>query len=106
MYRETLFRGRETQFRATFSEKEAKMTHATVTMNPDGQITIPAPLRDQLHLQNGDALTVLLQDDHLVLRRPSGKIEAAFGMCKASGSASLSEMERAIKTRAQPDARR
>ena len=98
MYRETLFRGRETQFRATFSE--------TVTMNPDGQITIPAPLRDQLHLQNGDALTVLLQDDHLVLRRPSGKIEAAFGMCKASGSASLSEMERAIKTRAQPDARR
>lgn len=77
------------------------MTYATVIINPKGQITIPSPVREQLHLQSGDELTVLLQDDQLILRRPYGNIEAAFGMCKAQVSVSLTDMERAIKTRAQ-----
>lgn len=71
----------------------------TVTVNPKGQITIPAQIRKQLHLENGIELEVRILDDRVILARQKSTIESAFGILKADTTASLEDMERAIHTR-------
>lgn len=71
----------------------------TVKVNPKGQITIPAHIRKQLHLDNGDELELLVQDERLILARQETHIEDAFGLCKAHITVSLDDMEQAIQTR-------
>lgn len=71
----------------------------TVTLNPKGQITIPAHIRRQLHLENGMQLEVDIEEDRLILARQKSTIESAFGILKADTTASLEDMERAIRIR-------
>jgi len=39
------------------------------TITKKGQVTIPKPFRDQLHIKEGDSLQFEVKDDVLILRR-------------------------------------
>ena len=65
----------------------------TVTLSQKGQITVPAHIRRQLHLESGSELEVQIQDDRLILARQESTIESAFGICKADVTVSLEDME-------------
>ena len=71
----------------------------TVTLNPKGQITIPANIRKQLHLENGSEPEVRIQDDKVILARQESSIESALGICKAETTVSLEDMEHVIRKR-------
>jgi antitoxin PrlF len=43
---------------------------ATATLTSKGQLVIPKPIRDHLHLHQGDTLDFLLQESGDVLMRP------------------------------------
>ncbi len=75
----------------------------TVKLNPKGQITIPADIRKQLHLRNGEEMNLLLQEERLIISRKEDSIEAAFGFCKANVSVSLEQMEKTIREKATHD---
>jgi len=64
-----------------------------------GQITIPADIRKQLGLQPGDKIGFLVEDDHVVLFRKESKIEASFGICHPKTSASLKDIDEAVRKR-------
>jgi len=64
-----------------------------------GQVTIPADIRKQLGLQPGDKVGFLVEDDHVVLYRKESNIEAAFGICHPKTSASLKDIEDAVRKR-------
>ena len=68
-----------------------------------GQVTIPSHIRQQLHLQPGDKVGFILEDDHVVIFRKENDISAAFGLCKAKRSVSLAEMERAPQKKVKHD---
>ena len=44
---------------------------AVATLTSKGQVTIPKPIRDHLHLKSGDRLEFLLQDDGQVVLVPA-----------------------------------
>ena len=44
---------------------------AVATLTSKGQVTIPKPIRDHLHLKIGDRLEFLLQDDGQVILVPA-----------------------------------
>ncbi len=75
----------------------------TVKLNPKGQIAIPADIRKQLHLRNGEEMNLLLQEERLIISRKEDSIEAAFGLCKANVSVSLEQMEKTIREKATHD---
>jgi antitoxin PrlF len=64
-----------------------------------GQVTIPSDIRRQLGLNPGDKVGFIIEDDHVVLFRKQNNIEAAFGLCKPKRSASLNDIEDAIRKR-------
>lgn len=64
-----------------------------------GQITIPRQIRQQLKLRAGDKVGFTIEGDHIILFRKQNNIEAAFGLCQAKRSATLSDIEAAIRRR-------
>ena len=62
-----------------------------------GQVTIPVDIRKQLGLHPGDKIAFLIEDDHAVLFRKESNIEAAFGICHPKTSASLKDIEDAVR---------
>ena len=62
-----------------------------------GQVTIPIDIRKQLGLHPGDKVGFLIEDDHVVLFRKESNIEAAFGICHPKTSASLKDIEDAVR---------
>ena len=72
----------------------------TSSVTEKGQITIPARLRKQLGINPGDKVAFALENDHIVLTPLESSVEAAFGLVKPRKSASLEDIETAIKSRA------
>ena len=64
-----------------------------------GQITIPVDIRKKLGLHPGDKIGFLIEDGHVVLFRKENNIEAAFGLVHPKTSASLQDIEDAIRER-------
>jgi AbrB family looped-hinge helix DNA binding protein len=64
-----------------------------------GQITIPVEIRKQLGLQPGDKIGFFIEDDHVVLFLKENNIEAAFGICHPKTSASLDDIQKAVRKR-------
>jgi AbrB family looped-hinge helix DNA binding protein len=69
------------------------------SLTSKGQVTIPSEIREQLGLHPGDRVGFIIEKDHVVLFRRQHNIEAAFGLCRPKRSASLEEMEEAIRQR-------
>ena len=70
------------------------------TLTSKGQVTIPANVRRMLGLKPGDQVAFMVEDGRVMLVRGEDRIEAAFGLIKAETSASIEDMERAIRERA------
>jgi antitoxin PrlF len=66
-----------------------------------GQVTIPMDIRNQLGLHPRDKIGFVIEDNHVVLYRKEKNIEAAFGICHPKVSASLQDIEDAIRNRGQ-----
>jgi len=60
------------------------------------QLTIPEEVCQLLNLQAGEAVNLDVEDGRLVVSRRMGDITKAFGLYKATRSASLEEMDEAI----------
>lgn len=65
-----------------------------------GQVTIPASIRRKLGLRQGDKVVFMEEDDKVYLQPMQDKVEAAFGLITPSKSATLEEMDEAVKKRA------
>lgn len=63
-----------------------------------GQLVIPKPIRQHLHLQQGDLVDFVIQDDGQVVVRPATKdVRNLKSILPKPGKiATLEEMERAI----------
>jgi AbrB family looped-hinge helix DNA binding protein len=72
----------------------------TSTLTGKGQVTIPAELRKRLGLSPGDQVGFVLEDGEVHLVRREHRIEAAFGICKATVTVTDEEMEQAVRERA------
>jgi len=75
---------------------------ATATLTSKGQLVIPKPIRDYLHLHPGDTLDFLLQESGDVLMRPTVEdIRSLKGSLHKPGKrpVSLETMQRAIRQR-------
>ena len=72
------------------------------TLTSKGQITIPKPMRDALHLRTGDRVEFVLEADGTVRLLPvTSSVTALKGMLPKPGEpVSLAVMERAIRERA------
>lgn len=64
-----------------------------------GQITIPVDIRRQLGLHPGDKIGFMIEDNRVVLFRKESNIEASFGICHPKNSASLKDIEDAVRKR-------
>jgi AbrB family looped-hinge helix DNA binding protein len=75
------------------------MTIVRSTMNSRGQVTIPKPVRDALHLSPGDRVEFVLDDDgRLFLISVNRPVRSLKGMLpKPTSSFTLDEMETAIR---------
>jgi AbrB family looped-hinge helix DNA binding protein len=49
------------------------------TVTKKGQVTIPKPVRDQLHIKEGDSLHFEVKDDVLILKRKERKSLLSLG---------------------------
>lgn len=56
----------------------------TSTLTSRGQTTIPKSIRDALHLQPGDRVEFILEEDQVVLRRAGADLTALDGMLDRS----------------------
>lgn len=76
------------------------MMHATLTSK--GQITVPKPIRDRLHLRPGDKLEFLVEEDGSVRVVPvTRSLRQLRGVLKQPGRiVSLEEMDEAISQQA------
>jgi len=75
---------------------------ATATLTSKGQLVIPKPIRDHLHLHAGDALDFLVQDSGDVLMRPAVEdVQRLKGLLRQPGRrpVSLETMRRVIRRR-------
>lgn len=75
---------------------------ATTTITSKGQIVIPKPIRDHLHLQSGDRIEFVVQNGGEVVVRPLDlDARDLKGILHKPGrkAVSLRAMERAIRTR-------
>ena len=75
---------------------------ATATLTGKGQLTLPKPIRDQLHLRPGDRLEVTLREDGVILLEPAAVDVAELKgiLPKPESPVSLEAMEDAIRRRA------
>jgi AbrB family looped-hinge helix DNA binding protein len=64
-----------------------------------GQVTIPARLRRRLRLEEGSVVGFSEKDGELVLRPVESTVEAAFGLVQAKRTASLEDIEVAIRAK-------
>ena len=65
-----------------------------------GQVTIPVSLRRKFGLQRGDKVVFKEEDNKIYLQPVQNRVEAAFGIITPSKSATLDEMDEAVKNRA------
>lgn len=72
----------------------------TSTVTQKGQVTIPARVRRKLGLRTGDRVAFVQEADGVLVKALVEDVSAAFGLVKARHSASLADMERAIRKRA------
>ena len=76
---------------------------ATATLTSKGQLVIPKPIRDYLHLHSGDTLDFLVQESGDVLMRPAIEdVRSLEGILHKPGRkpVSLDRMRQAIRHRA------
>jgi AbrB family looped-hinge helix DNA binding protein len=69
----------------------------TSTLTAKGQVTIPSSVRKNLGIHQGDQVGFIVEEDKVVLLPVIKDIGAAFGLVKAKRSASLEDMEKAIR---------
>ncbi|HID81888.1 MAG TPA: AbrB/MazE/SpoVT family DNA-binding domain-containing protein [Chromatiales bacterium] len=70
------------------------------TLTSKGQITIPKPIRESLHLHSGDKIEFILTQKNEVLLRPvTKKVDDLFGILHKPGrkSVTVEQMDAAIK---------
>ena len=71
------------------------------TITSKGQVTIPKPVRDHLHLKEKDRIDFKISDDgKVLLEKPASKIADAGGMLaayKSSGSLTLDQMNAIVR---------
>jgi antitoxin PrlF len=75
---------------------------ATATLTSKGQLVIPKPIRDYLHLHPGDTLDFLVQESGDVLMRPAVEdVQSLRGLLHKPGRkpVSLDSMRQAIRHR-------
>lgn len=68
----------------------------TSSVTVKGQVTIPAELRRELGLKPGDRVEFARKGGKILIQRRESRVEAAFGMIKASKGATLEDMDKAI----------
>ncbi len=71
----------------------------TSLVTTKGQVTIPATVRHQLGIHQGDRVGFIYEDGKVIILPVIKNIEAAFGLVSAEQSASLDDMEQAIQSR-------
>ncbi len=71
----------------------------TSLVTTKGQVTIPAAVRHQLGIHQGDRVGFIYEDGKVIILPVIKEIEAAFGLVSAGQSASLDDMEQAIQGR-------
>ncbi len=71
----------------------------TSLVTTKGQVTIPATVRHQLGIHQGDRVGFIYEDGKVIILPVIKNIEAAFGLVSEEQSASLDDMERAIQSR-------
>lgn len=69
------------------------------TVTRKGQVTIPARIRRQLGIEEGDRVAFIEEGDRIVVRAADNDVEAAFGLLKATKSVGLGAMDEAIRRR-------
>jgi len=74
------------------------MQQSAITVK--GQVTIPVAIRKKFGLQQGDKVVFKEEDNKIYLLPIQDKVEAAFGIITPSKSATLEEMDEAVKKRA------
>jgi len=75
---------------------------ATATLTSKGQVVVPKPIRDYLHLHRGDTLDFLVQESGDVLMRPAVEdVHNLKGALHKPGRrpVSLETMQRVIRQR-------
>lgn len=72
----------------------------TSAVTRKGQVTIPVSVRKRLGLRQGDRVAFVDEDDRIVLKPVQNDVRAAFGLVKTRRSASLRQMDEAIRKRA------
>ena len=75
---------------------------ATATLTSKGQLVIPKPIRDLLHLHPGDTLDFMVQESGDVLMRPAVEdVRKLKGVLRKPGRkpVSLDAMRQAIRRR-------
>lgn len=78
---------------------------ATATLTSKGQLVIPKPIRDYLHLHPGDTLDFLVKESGEVLMRPAVEdVRSLKGVLYKPGRkpVSLDAMRQAIRQRGGP----
>jgi len=76
------------------------------TVTKKGQVTIPKPYRDRLHIKEGDSLHFEVKDDVLILKRKERKsLLSLGGIARGRKIGTGSEREYAKKTVARKIAR-
>ncbi|MDQ6986888.1 MAG: AbrB/MazE/SpoVT family DNA-binding domain-containing protein [Mariprofundaceae bacterium] len=71
----------------------------TSLVTTKGQVTIPASVRHQLGIHQGDRVGFVYENGKVVILPVIKDIEAAFGLVSVAQSASLDDMEQAIQSR-------
>lgn len=72
----------------------------TSTVTQKGQVTIPIGIRQSLSLRTGDRVSFVREGDSVRVKPVPQKMSAAFGVVKARRSASLEDMQSAVRKRA------
>ncbi len=76
------------------------------TVTKKGQVTIPKPVRDRLHIKEGDSLHFEVKDNVLILKRKERKsLLSLGGIAKGRRVGTGNEREYAKKTIARKIAR-
>lgn len=72
---------------------------AVAKLTSKGQLVVPKPIRQHLHLQRGDLVDFVIQDNGEVVVRPATRdVRELKGILpKPENAVSLDEMDRAIR---------
>lgn len=70
------------------------MSSSTITQK--GQVTIPTELRKALGIETGDRLGFSKKGNKIIVIKMKSKVEQSFGVLKATASASLKTIKKAI----------